>query len=174
MTRTTLRHDSPSERSTATGVIVSGALMGALGGALMAAFLMIDAALEKTDPVLPLELFGATLVGPEALGGGSAAVLPGVLLHLLVSAALGVPFAALVPNDFPTGSASVLGVGYAFVIMALMTSYVIPAANPLLEEHLHSFGGAWVIARAIFGATLGFIPWLRRSMAGAGRWRHAR
>jgi hypothetical protein len=49
--------------------------------------------------------------------------------------------------------------------MAIMTSYVYPAANPVLDEQLHSFGGAWVIARALFGAALGFVPWYRRRLA---------
>jgi hypothetical protein len=113
MTQATLTHDAPStgDRYTAKEVLAAGALMGALAGALMLACLMIDAALHQTNPITPLQLFGAPFFSPEARAGGAAAVLPGMLLHLLVSAALGLPFAALVPRDFPVAGASVLGIG---------------------------------------------------------------
>ncbi|HZA51925.1 MAG TPA: hypothetical protein VE549_14370 [Myxococcaceae bacterium] len=88
-------------------------MTGALGGVLMAAWLVVSAGFGEHGPIRPLELFGATFHGPDALGGGAVAAMPGVLLHLVVSAALGVPFAAVVPRDFPVAAGSVLGIGYA-------------------------------------------------------------
>ena len=66
--------------------------LGAIGGAAMLAWLMIDAALHHASPLTPLRLFGGTLLGPEALTGGVGSLLPGLLLHLVISAVLGVPF----------------------------------------------------------------------------------
>jgi hypothetical protein len=68
-------------------------------------------------------------------------------------------------RDFPFGGAAVLGIAYGFGVMALMTSLIVPAVNPVMAEHLPSLGGAWVLARSLFGATLGLAPWLRRRLA---------
>ena len=166
MTRQSLTGYPPTidERSSPREVLVAGMAVGALGGAAMLGWLMLDAALRDTSPLTPLRLFGGTFLGPQALTAGAGAVLLGLLLHLVVSAALGVPFAALVPRDFSIVGASVLGIGYAFVVIVVMTAYIIPAANPLLDGHLRSFGGAWVIARALYGAILGFTPWFQRHL----------
>jgi hypothetical protein len=160
MAQATLTHPAPSirDQSTSKGVLFAGAVMGALGGAAMLGTLMIDAALHGGSALRPLELLGASFPG------SAVDVLGGVVAHLLVSAALGVPFAAVVPRDFPTPAGAVLGIGYAFLVIAVMTSWVYPAANPVLDENLHSVGGAWVIGRALFGAVLGLAPWLRRRL----------
>ena len=160
MAQATLTRQAPStgEDSSAREVLVAGALAGALGGAVMLVALIIDAVLHGSSPWARLQLLGAPFPG------SGVDVPAGVVVHLLVSAALGVPFAAFVPRDFPTGAAMVMGIGYAFAVLALMTSCVYPAANPVLDEHLPSMGGAWVIARALFGAVTGLAPWFRRRL----------
>jgi hypothetical protein len=169
MTSESLARPPPpiATRSSSKEVLVAGMALGAIGGAAMLAWLMIDAALHHASPLTPLRLFGGTLLGPEALTGGVGSLLPGLLLHLVISAVLGLPFAALVPRNFPVAAAAVLGIGYAFAVMVLMTAYIVPAANPLLDEHMASFGGAWVLGRALYGAMLGFAPALRRHLSRA-------
>lgn len=148
-------------RSTANGVLAPGALGGVLAALVMAAYMMLSAAVHGMEPLAPLEPIGATFIGPKALEGGAVSLLYGAVLHLAVSAALGVGFAVLLPAGFSPGHAAAVGIGYAFVVMAMETSVILPEVNPVLREAMPELGGSWVIAYSLFGAALGSVPWLR-------------
>jgi hypothetical protein len=148
----------------------AGSIAGLAGGLAMAACLVSAAVVEGIEPFAPLEPMGATF-GEAVEPGGAGSLLLGVLLHLAVSATVGLLFATVLPPDFPPGNAAFLCVGFALTVMGFMTSCVVPAANPLLEESFHGLGGSWVIAHALFGLTAGYLcQRLRRPrVAGAGR-----
>jgi hypothetical protein len=134
------------------GVRVS-AVAGLLGGAVMLAWLVASAAYHDLSPVQPLRQMGSTFVGREALSGGAGIVLYGLLLHAAVSVAVALPFVFLLPRDFPVGSAVVIGLGYAFVVMAVMSS-LLAWASPVLRDRMRDLGGAWAIANSLYGATM--------------------
>ena len=141
-------------------LLLSGIGSGVLGGLVMAVFLAMAAAAAGLPALRPLTAIGATFVGPEALGTAGA-VLYGATLHLLTSAVLGLAFAAMVPRDFPVGCAAVVGSGYSSFVLGVMMSFVVPAVNPLFRTEMQPLGGSWVIAHALFGATLGAVLALR-------------
>ena len=149
-------------------LVVGGAGAGSLAGAAMLLWATVSAAFLDLSPAHPLELTGATFIGSEALDGVPA-MLYGLLLWAVVSAALGIVYAALIPRDFPFDGAALLGVGYSFVVLAMMTSVVLPGVNPDLHAELPAMGGSWVIAYVVFGVLLGLAPVLRRSAARRGR-----
>ena len=142
-------------------VLWPGMASGLLGGALMALFLMAAAGVVGLGPLYPLQVIGTTLVGPEGLERSVIALSAGLLLHLALSAACGVLFAAFVHRDMPLPCAIGVGVGYAFLVLGVMASLVVPAVSPLFREKMQPIGGSWVIAHAVFGASLGFAPALR-------------
>jgi hypothetical protein len=162
--RTALPH---GERSVGRELAVAAGVAGGLGGAVMAVWVTLSAALEELDPLAPLKWMAATVLGPEALEGGAGSAALGGALHLGVSVAVAWLFAAMVPRDYLFGSVALLGVFYALVVLAVMTSLVLPALNPGLQQHMSSLAGAWVLAHAAFGITLGLTPWARRLAAGA-------
>lgn len=147
-------------------MLAAGVLSGVAGGAAMAAVVVIAAAATGIAPLQPLAAIGETFVGPEALEGTAAKVALGALVHLAVSAAFGVVFAAVVPRDLPTGCAMGLGAGGALFAMGFMMSVMVPWANPGFAAAAQVMGGSWVIAHAVFGAVLGIAPRLRRSLTG--------
>ena len=49
-------------------------------------------------------------------------------------------------------------------MLAVVTSVVLPRVNPLMRAVMVETGGAWVLAYAVFGVMLGFIPVFRRRL----------
>jgi hypothetical protein len=145
-------------------VFASGALSGIAGGVAMVGVAGISAAAQGLAPEYALRIIGESFVAPEALDGAAKAAF-GALVHLATAAALGVLFAGLVARDFPTTCAMGAGVGFALFTLGLMMSLVVPWANPGFRAGMQAIGGAWVIAHAIFGLTLGLAPALRRRLA---------
>lgn len=136
--------------------LFAGAVAGVAAGVVMAAFLVLAAAQQDMRPFTALEPMGATFRDAGALDGGAGSLLLGVLLHLGVSALVGLLFALILPRDFTPGSAAFICVGLAFMVMGFMTSLIVPAVNPVLEDSFHDLGGSWVIAHALFGLTAGY------------------
>jgi hypothetical protein len=145
-------------------VAASGVLAGVAGGVAMMAVAAIGAASQGIPAVHPLEVIGASFVGPEALEG-PARIAFGALVHLGTSVAFGVLFAAIVPRDFPTASGIGVGVGWALFGLGFMMSTIVPWANPGFRGEMQDVGGTWVIAHAVFGGIVGTIPALRRRLA---------
>ncbi len=156
-------HVAPAGRS----AVVAGALAGVLAGVVMAAYLVLAAVLQELEPFTALTPMGATFRDADALAGGAGTLLLGVSLHLGVSALVGVILALILPRDFTPGSSGFLAIGFALVVMGFMTSTVVPAVNPVLEESFHDLGGSWVLAHMLFGLTLGYaVQRLRQGAPG--------
>jgi hypothetical protein len=150
-----LRGPFVSAQSAPRGALARGLIAGTLAGVVMAVFLAGAASLAGLPPLQPLRAIGATLGGPEALAGGSGPALVGAVLHLLLSAALGVAIAALIPSGLSPFGGSVVGAGYALFVLGFMASLVVPTVNPAFAAAAQPIGGAWVVAHVVFGATLG-------------------
>jgi hypothetical protein len=141
-------------------VLAAGGLSGVLGGIAMMAAAMVGAATQDLSPEYPLAIIGDTFAGSE--GGAAARAAIGAAIHLVISAGVGVVFAAIVAPDFPTGCAMGLGAGLTLFFLGFMMYAVVPWANPDFREASHVIGGTWVIAHAVFGVSLGVAPPLRR------------
>jgi hypothetical protein len=142
------------DRST---ILVPGFAAGLLGGLAMAVWMIASAMIEGMEPLAALRPMGHTFAGSEPLGEGAAVLLYGLALHMLFSGGIGVLFTALLPRDLEPRFAWVMCVGFAFVVMAIMTSSVLPAYNPSLRAEMPELGGSWVLAHAAYGATVGFF-----------------
>jgi hypothetical protein len=157
--------DSASEVPSTGSLGLAGLAAGVAGGLLMAAFLVVAAVTQGLEPFAAIEPMGATFRSADGFEGGPSAALVGFVLHLGVSALVGLVFATLMPRDFKPREAGVLCVGLAFLVMGVQTSVVVPAVNPVLKSHFHHLGGSWVIAHALFGLTSGYVcQRLRRAL----------
>jgi hypothetical protein len=152
-------------RPAVNDLVVAGVVAGLLAGAAMLACAAVGAVMAELPPSRPLALAAAMLTGGDAQDAGAGAVAAGGLLWAIVSVALALPYASLLPRDFPLVAAAVVGASYAFVAMAVVTSVVLPRVNPAMRAGMTEFGGAWVLAYAVFGIGLGLIPTLRRRLA---------
>jgi hypothetical protein len=133
----------------------------------MLAWMVAASALADLSPARPLSLTAATF-SRDAVEGGLATALVGALIWAAVSVALALLYGAFMPRDFPFVSAAIIGVGYAFVVLGVAASAVLPRVNPAMRAAMPEIGGAWVLAFAAFGVALGVIPVLRRRWPGRG------
>ena len=160
--------DSQSDRARGS-LVFAGPAAGIAGGLAMAAYLMLSGAFTGSGPLAAVEPMGAAFADPAEFEGGGRAVLLGIVLHLGISALVGLTFAGLLPRDFSSREAGVMCIGFAFVVMGFMTSFVVPTANPVLKSHFHDLGGSWVVAHALFGFATGYVcQQLRRGLQRRG------
>ncbi len=156
---------APSRGRTAVNdLVVAAVAVGLLAGAAMLACAALGAVRAELPASRPLALTAAMFIGGDGLDAGPGAIAAGGLLWAIVSVALALPYAFLLPRDFPFVSAAVVGASYAFVAMAVVTSLVLPRVNPAMRAGMTDFGGAWVLAYAVFGIALGLVPALRRRL----------
>jgi hypothetical protein len=155
------------ERRESHEVLRAGIVAGLFAGGVMLVWAGAGAALADLPPFRPLSLSAATFLDEGAEGPG--ALLVGALLWAAVSVGLALLFAAFVPRDFPFVSAALLGVGYSFVVLAVVASQALPRLNPEMRAAMPESGGAWVLAYAAYGAALGVVPMLRRRWSSSVR-----
>jgi hypothetical protein len=142
----------------------AGVAAGLLAAVAMMAFMAAVAAVDGS-PLDPLRAVGTSFRGSDPSTAGPLPVLWGIVLHLAAGAAFGVAFMAVAPRATTAAAGTVLGAGYAIVVMALVLPFIVPAVAPGLHARMSAHGGAWVIAHALFGAVAGLGPAIRRRMA---------
>jgi hypothetical protein len=143
-------------------VVRAGALAGLLGGALMALVAFRLALAGTPESWHPLRSIAATLLGPEALAGGTFAMVLALSIHVATSVGWGIAFAWAAGTRPGALGALALGLIAGLVVMVFMTFAVLPTINPLLYVHVMEAFSAWVVAHLAFGVGLAFAPYLRR------------
>jgi hypothetical protein len=143
-----------------SSIVAAGLTVGIAGGLAMAAYMVVSAAYNGHGLLDPLRPLGATFTETED-PSGAARFLYGMLLHLSVSALLAVLLLAVLPAGMPAKAGAVVGIGYSWFIMAMMTTLILRAVNPHMRYEMTTLGGSWVIAHALYGIVIGFGPRLR-------------
>lgn len=152
-----------NEKIRQPGVWYGGALSGLIAGLAMALVLAIHAQIVGTGFFTPIQAMAAMFMGPEAMAGGFGTVLMGLIVHLVVSAILGIVFAFLVNPETSGGYAFFGGLVFALVIWAAMTYLILPGANPVLLSEVMRHPGAWAFSWMVFGGVLAATPSLERA-----------
>ncbi|HSD20807.1 MAG TPA: hypothetical protein VLC54_12255 [Anaeromyxobacter sp.] len=149
-------------RTAVHDLLLAAITAGLLAGAAMMAWVAAGAALAELPPWHPLEVAAAAFTGRDPVGAGLGGLASGGLLWAVVSVALALLYAPIIPRDFPFAPAAMLGTAYSFLVMAIITSVVLPRVNPLMRAAMADVGGTWVFGYTVFGIMLGFIPVFRR------------
>jgi hypothetical protein len=141
-------------------VMSSGAISGVAGGSVMALFSMGVCALTGYGFLFPFKVVGASFVGAEALVGGGGVVLYGLLLHLAISVAGGLLFAAVARRTAATTAGAVVGgMAYGLLTVLLMTYVVLPMVNPTMHERVVLMPGTWFTHHVLYGLGLA-LAWI--------------
>jgi len=146
------------DRLTFSDALFAGAAAGVVGGALMAIWSAILAALTGYGFLFPFKAVGAAFVGVHALVGGGGTVLYGLGLHFLIAAAFGALFGALSRPISSAGGALAAGIAYGLGILLLMTFVVLPATNATLFERVVLVPGSWFLLHVLYGAGVSLAP----------------
>ena len=169
---------TPRDTGKAFHFLLSGVLVGMLGGIVMALFTMLATATYlNMDFFTPLYAIAAPLVGQEPLmtslrqGNFYLALGPallGLVVHLLWAALWGVIFVLLARRLHLTGGVAIIsGLVYGVLVMLVMIFIVVPFVGaPNLLHLLGSF--SFTIANALFyGLPLGLWPVLQPQLFSA-------
>lgn len=162
------------------GVIIGGGLAGILAGLVMALAAMSYAAANGSGFLLPVRSIAAAWYGRNALVGGAAVLLVGLVTHLGTSAFGGVVFAAL-PSSRKSATAELLGgLIWGVVFWAILSFVVMPWLNPTMYAGtVEREPGWWFVLHLIYGVmlvvTLRFVRRVsvRRPAAEVMGYRHA-
>lgn len=138
----------------------AGATAGLLGGMAMLAWAVGWAEVRGGHWIAPLQMLGAPLLRRLPLPSGSGPIV-GALTHLLVAAVLGLIFTVLLPYTRSVGLILLLALGYAVLVMGVITIAVLPLVNPPLRAAVSGTAGSWLAAHVLFGLSLSLVPALR-------------
>lgn len=149
------------ERSGAGRWALTGAIMGVAAGIIFAAFEVIMAAILGDGFFMPLRMIGAVVLGEGALGATyslAAAVIMGLVVHLVLSAIYGAVFGLVVfsvhtlqRRGWLIGAATVFGFALWIVNFYLIAPFAFPwftEANVIVQFLAHTF---------FFGTALGLL-----------------
>jgi hypothetical protein len=139
-------------------VVAAGAATGLLAGVFMALVAMVKSAILELGVWLPMKQIAAVFWGVEALIGGAGAAAVGALIHLAVSAAWGILFAAMVGPRTRGGTALAFGLAYGALVWMVMAFFVLPLVNPVMSARTELITFPFFLYHLIFGAVLALIP----------------
>ena len=149
-----------TQQSTCTprDTLIVGAAAGLTAGTGMALWAMLTSIWHGVDILAPFETIGATFMGPNATHATFAMTAYGVLIHGVMSAALGALFVALLPPRCSCRFACAAGLGFGLAVLLATTYVVTPAVNPVMRHAVAAIPKSWIIQHAIFGAMLAVVP----------------
>jgi len=155
--------DVPREEILSSGVI-SGILAGLISG-LMLAF---QAVYHELSPLYPFQLIARGVFRKHVLGIQAPWVFSGILIHLILSAGLGVLFSKLITcripgdkNQTPGDRAFVSGALFGSAIWLVSMFGFLPALNPAFHAYQSQYPGAWFCFHLLFGSVLMITPGIR-------------
>lgn len=154
------------------GILIAGAIVGMIGGAMMAMFTMIATVTYLGMGFFtPLYVIASPLSGSQAMmaamhGGAfyftfGPAVL-GLVIHMMLSALWGIIFGLIAYGLHLRGAMSIIGgMVYGVLVMLIMNFAVLPIVGA--PNLLNLLGGTtFTIGHLLFGMIVGLWPVLRQ------------
>jgi hypothetical protein len=143
--------------------VVSGLWAGIIAAAGMAILLIAQSTYAGLGFWFPLQLNSAVIYGSNAILGGFAATIIGLIMHVAIAAVLGIMFSVLLPNRISSSNAIRAGIVYGFLIWIVSTYIGMPILNPVMSERMALTPALWFFSCILFGALLGTVPSIRRA-----------
>lgn len=146
-------------------LIAAGAIAGFLGGACMALLTMILSASAGMGFWHPVELMSGIFYGVDSILGGVGPVITGIIVHAVLTTALGALFGALLPLPQAESSrATGWGLVYGAICWAAITFVALPVLNQTMKDRVDLAPGWWFASFLLFGVVLGATPAIRAAI----------
>ncbi len=146
-----------------TAILARGALGGAIAGAVFAVVTMWFTASMGQPAQMPLMMIAAMVQGQEALMTGTASPAVGVAVHMVLSIAFGVGFAALATRLKSDALIAVAGAAYGVALYVVNFLVVSPLLFPWFADANQPFE---LVIHVVFGVLVSYAV-LRYSRADA-------
>jgi hypothetical protein len=147
-----------SVQPAATGISAKqGALGGLIAGMVMAMVAMLYTLVAQGDLLAPLKQMGATFFPADS--GSVASLGAGLVLHMMMSIALGIIFALIVKERIASlGPLVLAGMFFIVIEWAIARFLVLPIVDRPLVTTFGASGG--IAAHLMFGIVLGgWLAW---------------
>jgi hypothetical protein len=144
--------------------IEAGAAAGMIGGVAMLVLLCTWAIATNHNVLEPLQWFGALFYGDDALRMGFGSALWGLVIHLAVATALGVPFAMFVGEDPDAMTATGAGIVYGLFAWLVLTFILLPLVVPTMARAVAQNPIIWFAAHVPYGAALSLSVQIRHAL----------
>lgn len=136
---------------------VAGLVAGLIAGIVMAVAATMAMPLRGQSMLSPVKLMAGTIQGEAALEGTIVTVLLGLMLHMMMSAVLGVIFALLLAGLgwHGLGLLIVAGIVYALIVFAINWFGTVPIVDKVMAARMSPviFG----LTHIIYGGVLGLL-----------------
>lgn len=131
--------------------LVRGAVAGIGAGIPFAVITMWFAASTGGGWLAPLKLISTIVLGADALQSGTAQPWVGVVVHMVISAALGMAFALIAPMLRTNGTAALVGTLYGALIYVVNFLLIAPILLPQFTMTNQPFE---LVMHTVFGTLL--------------------
>lgn len=138
--------------------IVAGLIAG-IGMAMVA--MMVMPAMGKNF-LMPVKLMAGTFEGEGAVDGGGGTVMTGMMIHMMMSAVLGLIFALIVAALGWSGFWPLVigGMVYALIVWVVMEFGILPLVDKVMRERMSP--ALFAMTHVVYGFLLGLFLFLFR------------
>jgi hypothetical protein len=136
---------------------LAGIIAGLIAGIAMAMVAMMLMPMMGRDMWSPVKLMAGTFQGEAALEGGAGTILLGMMIHMGMSAVLGLIFALIVGALGWAGlwALIVAGIVYALIVWAVNQYATLPVVDKVMAERMPPM--AFAVTHVFYGAVLGWL-----------------
>lgn len=136
---------------------IAGIVAGLIAGIVMAMVAMMLMPMQGHGMMYPVKLMAGTFQGEAALTGGVGTDLTGMMLHMMMSAGLGLIFGLIAGA---AGLHSVLtlivaGIVFALAVFVVNWFIMLPVVDQVMRRHMS--GTVFAMTHVIYGGVLGWL-----------------
>jgi hypothetical protein len=142
-----------------------GAVSGVVAGIFMAMAAMVVSYMTGAGFWLPPKLIAGALLGVDVIIGGVGTVTLGLVIHMMMSALLGIIFAFFTSRVTQASHDFVFGVLFGVAVWAVMNYVGLPLVNSVMGDRVAMMPLAWFVEHLVFGASLTLTPFFERASA---------
>lgn len=134
--------------------LVRGAIAGIVAGIPFAVITMWFASTTGGGWLAPLKLISTIVLGADALKDGTAEPWVGVVVHMVLSALIGMAFGLIAPALRTNGTAALVGTVYGVLIYVVNFLVISPLFLPQFTTTNQPFE---LVMHTVFGTLLAFV-----------------
>lgn len=133
----------------------AGIVAGIIAGMAMGMMAMMLMPMERHGVWYPVKLMAGTFEGRAVLHGGAGTILLGLMIHMMMSASLGLLFSLVMAGLGWHGVflLIVAGIVYALAVFAVNWSISLPLVDPVMRKGMD--GMVFAMTHVVYGLVLG-------------------
>jgi hypothetical protein len=139
---------------------LAGLIAGVIAGVVMAMAAMMVMPVMGRGLTYPVKLMAGTVQGEDALEGGPSSDMVGGMIHMMMSAVLGLIFGLIMSGLGLSGiwTLIIAGVIFALIVWVAMQYFVLPLVDQVMAQGMPPM--AFAMTHVVFGVVLGLLTWV--------------